>query len=294
MGKFNRALAGGIAGMAGAAGELFDDQIKNKEFDRREMILEKRQKTLASFRNNLALERDQTQYDQQDLVRGEARSNKELDQPSGKTLDGMPLSNLQLSQLSDEDVGRTVSGGDYKEGERAKDFGEKVELKQMGLDAQKEMSARTDARWDARYGGGKTPKPLTPAQIKLAKENALNDIRATANALGGFYVKENNQIMDIEITEQNKAKIEEVKNLVRSKGFNPTFSDVDGILTINLGGFDPVKVSKAIAAPEAKPTNTFDQLLEALNKQTGGSKMNAEQGNFTLPRTGGIAAPTQP
>ncbi len=61
MGSFGRALAGGIAGMAGAAGEIYDDRIASTEYDRKQAILEKRDKTLASFRHGLNLERDENQ-----------------------------------------------------------------------------------------------------------------------------------------------------------------------------------------------------------------------------------------
>lgn len=247
MGKFGRALAGGIAGMAGAAEEVFDDKIKNKEYDRRDEILIKREKTLASFRHGLTMDRDQSRDAQASLVRDENRAYKEDDQQSGKMLDGMPLTKQQLSRLSDEDLGRTISVGAYKEGEDARQFGEKKEIAQMGIDAQNARSAQTDARLENRYRT-KATKPMTPAEIKVKKENAINDLKAGIGSLGGMYLKEDN-LIEIPINEKNRAKVEAVKDLAKTKGFNPTASEVDGFLTINLGSFDPARIGKSIAAP---------------------------------------------
>ena len=69
MGKFERALLGGVAGVAGAAGEVYEDRAKAKEYDRKAAILDKREKTLAIFRHRLKLAQDKSRYDHEDNVR---------------------------------------------------------------------------------------------------------------------------------------------------------------------------------------------------------------------------------
>ena len=61
MGNLGRALLGGIAGAAGAAGEVFDDRIEAKETDRKAAFLTKREEVLATFKQKLLLERDKSQ-----------------------------------------------------------------------------------------------------------------------------------------------------------------------------------------------------------------------------------------
>ncbi len=240
--NLERMFAGGVAGMAGAAGEVYSDKIKATEYDRKQQVMEKRDKTLASFRHGLNLERDKSQAGIAAGVRAETR--------------------------------------EYKEGERAKDFGEKKELLGMQLEGQKEISKLTDARWAARYGE-KADKPKTPAEQKMLKTQAINDIRAGADSLGGMYISDAN-VIEVPVTPENKQKIEGLKSLVERKGFNPTFSEAGGFLTISLGGFDYKKAGQPLAKPIEGPKNTFDELQAALQRQTGRSKMNGERKPFQM------------
>ena len=170
-------------------------------------------------------------------------------------------------------------------------FEEKKELAKMGIEGQKEIAGLTDARWAARYGD-KATKDKSPAEQKMMRENAINDLRAGVSALGGFYNNETNDI-GIPLAKVDEASIKKLKALVKQKGFNPTFVEQDGELLINLGGFDPKRSTKALAAPkEAKPKSAFDTLYDALST-TPRSKMNNEQPGFKLQSSHGLAAPKQ-
>jgi hypothetical protein len=226
-----RAFLGATAGAAGAIGEVYKEKRSSSESDRKQAVIAKRDKTLASFRNELSQGRDKTQF----------------------------------------------------EGQK--------ELAGMRIEGQKEIAKQTDARWASRYGA-KADKGKSPAEQKMMRENAINDLRAGASALGGFYNKETNDI-GIPLAEVDETEIKKLKALVKDKGFNPTFVEQDGELLINLGGFNPKKVTKALAAPaEDKAKSAFDTLYDALST-TPGSKMNDEQPDDGLRSSHGLAAPTQ-
>lgn len=300
MGKFGRALAGGIAGMAGAAGEVFDDQSKAKEYDRRAAILAKRDKTLAVFRQGLTLERDKTLAAQQVDVRDESRAYAETSEQSGKVLDGMPLSKRQLTQLSDEDIGRTLSMEDYKAGEKASAWeDEKTELDYRQAGNLELQQARNESRSIAK------PDKISAADKKLAQANAKAGIESKLSSYDPFF-NPTTKAYELNVAGKDKKELDAILTYIDSKGFQFNGSQPDeDTLVISLGEFNYDRYQKSLN-PLTKPDytevdlntkekqSTFDQLKAALDQQNARSNMNDEQGNFRLKRTGSIAAPNQP
>ena len=148
------------------------------------------------------------------------------------------------------------------------------EIAQMQIEGQKDIA---QMRTDRQAKKLARTKPATPEEQRFMRTNAINDIRAAADTLGGLYLEDAN-VVEIPITPENRMRIQRIKSLVQQKGFNPQFSEDENFLTISLGGFDYRKLGQpaASAAPRRKPSNAFDELREALQLQTGRSRMNTQ------------------
>ena len=302
MGKFGRALAGGIAGAAGAAGEVFDARMKDKIDMRKEKVLAKRQLFLQSEGHRLAGERDVTnreaRYGQEDIVRAENRAFVEGDKPSGQVHLGMPLSKQDLSRQSDLDKGKNLSVEAYADSERAKDYTEKKEFKELSIAGQIEVAEAQKTVKD--------DKPLTAAEKKRIKQNATTDFYAKISSYEPTATLDEKGIA-IDLIGKSEAEIAKIKAdviaSVKSKGFDPSTVSIQGEeLKIYLTGFNLDKYqaglkTTGLAQPEkvnetdkTKKT-TFDELFNVLNKNTPGSNVNGESVDDGLISSHAIGAP---
>jgi len=297
MSKFGRALAGGVAGMAGATGEVFDNQIKSKEFDRKSAIIEKRERTLASFRAELAAGQDEIQYGRKEKTRLAEQAYKEESGSSGMVSSlGMPLSKRDLSRQSDAAVGKNLSIKDYAADERAVAWGEKQEeLDYKQEDAIELQKVRNQGRSLAK------PDKVSAADKKLAQSNARAGIESKLSSYDPFYDKVT-KTYELNIVGKPEAEIKSILMYIDSKGFQVNANQPDkDILMLSLGEFnydiyqaslDP-DTTKKYEDVKKETVNKFDQLKAALAIKAPGSLMNDEQSNDGLKSSHSMAAPKQ-
>jgi len=265
MGKFGRALAAGIAGASGAAGEIFDDRIKNKEFDRREALLEKRQKTLASFRHGLTMERDASRDVVATGVRDENRDYTELARPSGQRIGGVSQSKLDMSLMNDEDLKTSgaISEQTYKDAELDKKYARQDEkARQRQLDALALAEKRNE-----RYGGKE--EKYTLSQQKYDEKKAGESIIAGITKYDPIATLDERGFT-IDIPENSQKVFDQIKADIQAKGFSSdTVTLKDGQVKIYLTGFNPkvykknLSVAAGLAAP--KPVDPSQELGNAID-----------------------------
>ena len=291
MGNFGRALAGGIAGAVKASGEVFDDQMKAQEYDRKSAILEKRDKTLATFRQGLMLERDKSQYAQQDLVRSGNRTYAESSEQSGMVNSmGMPMRKRDLAQQSPQESSGNVSVKDYKAKEKATDWtDEKKELDYKQKNAIELVQVRKQNQSFAK------PDKISVAEKNYAQDNARKSIDIILASYMPI-IDPLTKIPTINIEGIDQTELDSLKTYIKSKGFElSTLKTADGKeMKIQIGGFDYDKYKKNLdSTPKVKPdakvktdeekaAERFDYLLSilaALEKKEIDSKVVTTPGS---------------
>ncbi|MCP4607757.1 MAG: hypothetical protein GY845_03430 [Planctomycetes bacterium] len=274
MANFGRALLGGVAGMAGAAGDVFEGQIKAKEYDRRQAILTKREDALMKLRNEFTLERDESQFGRQAKVRAEGREYAEGMRDESRA--------YKEGQLAEE--------REYAAGKKASDW----EAKQEELDYRHKQDLEMQ---EARNKGVAAPRSakISTADKKLARSNALNGINSKLSIYDVYFSPEE-KTYSLDIAGKSQKEIDSILTYIDSKGFQFNTSQPDSdTMVISLGEFDYDKYQESLS-PEARSTyekvdaaggkqSTFDQLKAVLDQSRGRSLMNTEQGDFSLPRS---------